>query len=69
MNRIDAIEKELDALEIVKQRIKAHRMGYQGDLKARAAEILGVTPEFLDLPYNQWAEIRNRLLKKGKIQI
>jgi hypothetical protein len=67
MNRIDAIEKELDVLEIVKQRIKAHKMGYQYDLKARAAEILGVTPESLDLPYNQWAEIRDRLKKKGEI--
>jgi hypothetical protein len=67
MNSIDAIEKELDTLEIVKQRIKAHRMGYQWDLKARAAEILGVTSESLDLPYNQWAEIRDKLRKEGKI--
>jgi hypothetical protein len=67
MNSIDAIEKELDTLEIVKQRIKAHKMGYQWDLKTRASEILGVTSESLDLPYNQWAEIRDKLISEGEI--
>lgn len=67
MNRIDAIEKELDAIEIVKQWIKVQNMVYQGDLKAKAAKILGVTPKSLNLPYEQWAEIRDKLISEGKI--
>ena len=62
-NPAERIRDELEALEPMRQAIKARSMRYQADLKDRVAEALGVTPESLDLPYEEWAAIRDDYLK------
>jgi len=64
----ERVRDELEALEPVREAIKARAMRYQPDLKDEVAASLGVTPESLDLPYEEWAAIRNKYLTEQYAQ-
>lgn len=55
---VDRIVSELESIETAKAALKKRAMGYQVDLKEQVADALGVPVESVDLPYHQWAQIR-----------
>lgn len=61
---VEKIRDELEALEPMRAALKARAMLYQVDLKEEVARHLGVSFEEVDLPYEEWAKIRDAYLKQ-----
>jgi hypothetical protein len=57
MNRII---NELEETEAIKRVIKEQSMTYQYSLKIEVSKTLGLTFDQVDLPYEQWKEIRDK---------
>lgn len=56
----DRIESELLSLEPLRVAVKARSMVYQADLKERRAVENGLPADaYYDLPYSEWAAIRD----------
>ncbi len=58
---LDAIVREAEEIDRIRQKIKLRSLIYQADRKDAVAKQLGLDPQSLyDLPYEQWAEIDQR---------
>jgi len=66
MRNIESIIKELEGIQTVKDKIKAYTMIYQYDLKIEVGKAYGLTLDKVDLPFNQWIEIRDKYLMKNR---
>lgn len=53
-------EAHLEALAAAQNNLRAHSMIYQADLKAAVAAHYGLSFAEVDLPYAQWAALRDR---------
>ncbi len=60
------IQAELESLEPLREAQRSWAMKYQPDLKVEVAKHLGVTFEEVDLPYEEWAAVRNHYLASGQ---
>jgi len=69
MGSFEDLEKELQTIEEEQQRIKQGTMRYQWGLKCQVAADLGVDPEVLDLPFQQWRDVYNAWVRGERKQI
>ena len=60
---LDEILKEAQEIVELQDKVKSHAMYYQYDLKCEVSKAMGLTFEEVDLPYEQWTNIRNEYLK------
>ena len=61
---IEEMRAECEQIAILQADIKHKAMFYQYNLKIKVAEDLGLTFEDVNLPYDEWAAIRNPWLEK-----
>jgi hypothetical protein len=62
MNPMARIDRELEMIGRLQRKLKGQAMYYQYDLKMEVCKALGLTFKQVDLPYVQWAEIRDKYL-------